>query len=229
MTFVNLNGPVPAGLAHVDLGSAVTTALRDAIVSGRFVAGERLVETELAEQFGTSRGPIRDALAELERTGLVELRPRKGSFVRTLTPTDVEEVYSLRITLESMAIRLTIEAGRGDSIGAELLDALESAHSESADGEPADVAGIAEADMALHRAVVSAAGHQRLLDAWEALADQTMLMMATLPTVAPDIQGPMGAHTAIVEALAADDVERASAALVEHLTDARAAMVARYG
>ncbi len=212
-------------LAHTDLGSAVTTALRDAIVSGRFEAGERLVETELAEQFGTSRGPIRDALAELERTGLVELRPRKGSFVRTLTATDVAEVYSLRITLESMAIRTAIEAGRGDTIGPELLDALAVAHAESTNG---DGSAIGMADIALHRAVVAAAGHQRLLDAWEALADQTLLMMATLPSVAPDIQGPMGAHRAIVDALSSGDADVAVAALVDHLTEASEAMSARF-
>lgn len=210
-------------LAHTDLGSAVTTALRDAIVGGRFEAGERLVETDLAEQFGTSRGPIRDALAELERTGLVELRPRKGSFVRTLTPTDVAEVYSLRITLESMAIRTAISAGRGGSIGPELLEALAVAH-EGGDGPHA----IALADMALHRAVVAAAEHQRLLDAWEALADQTLLMMATLPSVAPDIQGPMGAHRAIVDGLASGDADVAVAALVDHLTEASTAMTSRF-
>ncbi len=214
---------VNLSLAHTDLGSAVTTALRDAIVAGRFEAGERLVETDLAEQFGTSRGPIRDALAELERTGLVELRPRKGSFVRTLTATDVDEVYSLRITLESMAIRLAVEAGRGDAIGSELLEALAVAHAGGGGSH-----AIALADMALHRAVVAAAGHQRLLEAWEALADQTLLMMATLPSVAPDIQGPMGAHRAIVDALASGVADVAEAALVEHLTEARAAMSARF-
>ena len=180
-----------------------------------------MVETELAEQFGTSRGRIRDALADLERTGLVELRPRKGSFVRTLAAADVDEVYSLRITLESMAVRRAVDAGA--SVDRALLDDLGAAHADRADG-----LAIALADMALHRAVVVAAGHARLLAAWDSLADQTLLMMATLPSIAPDLQGPLGAHAAIVDALAAGDADGAIAALVEHLTEARDAMSARF-
>ncbi len=205
--------------AYTDLGSAVTNALRKAIISGEFTSGQRLVETELAEKFGTSRGPVRDALAELERSGLVELRPRKGSFVRALTATDIEEVYSLRIVLESMAVRLAVEAGA--TIDGSLLDDLAAAHQEGA-----DVLRIGHADMALHRAMVAASGHQRLLDVWALLCDQTLLMMARLPKVAPEIQGPMGAHATIVEALNGGDAQAAEAALVGHLSEAKEAMLA---
>ena len=82
--------------------------------------------------------------------------------------------------------------------------------------------------MALHRSFIEASGHRRLREAWEALADQTLLMMSTLPTVAPDIQGPMGAHSAIVDAVASGDADAAVAALAHHLDDARAAMLPHF-
>ena len=82
--------------------------------------------------------------------------------------------------------------------------------------------------MALHRSVITASGHQRLLDAWETLADQTLFMMAKLPTVDRDIQGPMGAHSAIVDAVEAHDGDAAVAALVRHLEDARTTMVPHF-
>lgn len=207
---------------HIDLATAVTSSLREAIIDGDFAPGQRLVETELADHYEVSRGPIRDALAELERSGLVELRPRKGSFVRSLTATDVHEVYSLRIALESLALRTAIEGGTTVSDLAPLLQELETAHAAN------DVSAIGRADMALHRAIVAAANHSRLLDAWESLADQTLLMMAALPLVDPEIQGPMGAHNAIVDAVRQADADTAVTALVGHLSDAEAAMVDRF-
>ncbi|MGH1487908.1 MAG: GntR family transcriptional regulator [Acidimicrobiales bacterium] len=207
---------------HTDLGTAVTASLRSTIVSGELAAGSRLVETELAERFGVSRGPVRDALAELERSGLVELRARKGSFVRRLTASDVDEVYTLRIALESLAIRQAATVGVERSALQPLLDNLETANA----GQ--DRAAIGNADMALHRAVVIAAGHGRLLDAWERLADQTLLLMTDLPAVNPEIQGPAGAHRAIVDHLSSGDAELAAAALVEHLESARSAMLERF-
>ena len=204
-------------LGHTDLGSAVT-ALR-VRWAGR--TRQRLVETELAERFEVSRGPVRDALAELERSGLVELRPRKGSFVRALTASDVAEIYTLRSALESLALRLAATTGVDTVPMRTHLTALEAAH------ERNDTAAIGAADMALHRSFI-AANHGRLLDAWEALADQTQLMMAALPAVDGDIQGPMGAHRSIVDAVEAGDADAAVAALTTHLDDAREAMLPHF-
>ena len=208
---------------HTDLGTAVMAALRASIINGEFAQGERLVETDLAQRFEVSRGPIRDALVQLERGGLVELRPRKGSFVRSLSATDVEEIYSLRTALETLALRIAAETKAPTTEMSEHLDALEAAH------RSGNRNAIGEADMALHRSFIAASDHQRLLDAWEKLGDQTLFMMAKLPTVDRDIQGPLGAHNAIVDAVAAGDGDRAAAALTRHLKDARIAMLAHFG
>lgn len=213
-------------LGHTDLGSAVTAALRQSLINGEFAPGERLVETELAERFSVSRGPVRDALADLERSGLVELRPRKGSFVRVLTADDVSEIYSLRTALESLALRLAAEragSGQADTVDMRThLDALEAAHR----GGERSAVGVA--DMALHRSFIAASGHRRLLDAWEALGDQTLLMMSTLSAIESDIQGPMGAHRAIVDAVEAGDADTAVAELTRHLDDAHRAIVPQF-
>ena len=73
----------------VDLGHAVTAAIRELIMTGAVAPGDRLVETELSERFGTSRGPVRDAFKELEQSGLVVSVPRRGTFVATLTAADI--------------------------------------------------------------------------------------------------------------------------------------------
>ncbi len=215
-------GVVTLSVEHTDLGTAVTASLRSAIVSGEIPAGGRLVETDLAEQFGVSRGPIRDALAELQRSGLVELRARKGSFVRSLTATDVDEVYTLRTALESLAVRRAVEIGADTSTLQSLVSTLIEAHDRN------DGFAIAEADMALHRAVVVAADHARLLEAWERLADQTLLMMTRLTALDPEIQGPTGSHSIIVDRIAASDADAAVMALADHLEVARRTVVERY-
>jgi len=217
---------VALSVEHTDLGTAVTASLRSAIVTGELPAGGRLVETDLARQFGVSRGPIRDALAELQRGGLVELRARKGSFVRSLTAADVDEVYTLRIALESLAIRRAAAAvrrqpGLGQGLKG-LLRELISAHEQS------DGIRIGEADMALHRTIVEAADHSRLLEAWERLADQTLLMMTSLSSLDPAIQGPAGSHRAIIEHLIAGSADSAAAVLVEHLESARQVVIERF-
>ncbi len=214
---------VNSAVQHTDLSTAVTASLRSAIISGDLAAGSRLVETELADRFGVSRVPVRDALAELERSGLVELRARRGSFVRQMSAADVDEVYSLRVALESLAIRRAATAGVDRSLLQPLLDELAAANARG------DSPAIGNADMALHRALVAAADHGRLLDAWERLADQTLLLMTNLPAVDPEIQGPSGAHQAIVSHLSDGDADQAEAALVEHLEAARAAMLDRVG
>ncbi|HYO43600.1 MAG TPA: GntR family transcriptional regulator, partial [Candidatus Limnocylindrales bacterium] len=93
---------------HKQLWESIADQLRDEILDGRLGAGSRLLETELADRFGVSRGPVRDALNELARQGLAEDLPRRGTFVSSLSEHDLEEVYVLRRAIEEAAVRLAI-------------------------------------------------------------------------------------------------------------------------
>src|SRR5262245_57342905 len=86
----------------------VLTSVRDGILRGVLEPGARLRQEELAEVFGTSRIPIREALRALEYEGLVASEPNRGFSVATLDADDVEEAYDLRILLEGHAIRLAL-------------------------------------------------------------------------------------------------------------------------
>lgn len=209
---------------RVELRDTVTLAIRDMILSGEVEPGERLVETELADRFGTSRGPVRDGLANLARTGLVTIRNRRGSFVTTFDVDDVDELYSLRISLEVLAVERAATR-RSDAD----LERMRSALTGIKDAFAADdLSGVAEADMALHRAIVTAAAHNRLADAWEHLADQTMLMMRHLTTTRPEIQRSDGEHLRLIDAIEAGDSEGSRTALEAHLGEARVSMRERF-
>lgn len=82
----------------------IAAELRQWIASGTLSDGTRLVERELAERFAVSRIPLREALRKLEAQGLIAIHPNRGAVVRTLTPADIDEIYSLRMLLEGDAI-----------------------------------------------------------------------------------------------------------------------------
>lgn len=84
------------------LHEQVVSRLREAILKREFEPGERLVQEELAEVMGVSRMPIREALRQLEKEGLVTLEPHKGAIVTPVTPDDIEEIYYLRAVLEAI-------------------------------------------------------------------------------------------------------------------------------
>jgi DNA-binding GntR family transcriptional regulator len=97
----------PLDLGNVtSLADAATVTIRNAILEGRIRPGTRLLQTELALELGISRQPIREALQQLEREGLVSMSPRIGAIVRVYHEREIRENYRLRSILESEAARL---------------------------------------------------------------------------------------------------------------------------
>ena len=88
------------------LRDGVYEQLLGLLISGEFRPGDHLPERSLSERFGVSRGPVRDAIRLLERDGWVSLRAGRGSFVRTLSDTEVDDVYEARMVVESASARL---------------------------------------------------------------------------------------------------------------------------
>jgi DNA-binding GntR family transcriptional regulator len=87
------------------LADDVVDRLRDAIFHGSFMPGESLREEQLAAMLDVSRGPVREALVQLEREGLVIVRRHRGATVARLSRSDLEDVYSLRLALERLAVQ----------------------------------------------------------------------------------------------------------------------------
>ncbi|WP_232836184.1 GntR family transcriptional regulator [Mycolicibacterium smegmatis] len=157
----------------------VLAVLRDAIIAGKFAPGERLNEKDLAEQLGTSRGPIRDSLAALAHEGLVVHEPHKGARVPPLDKADIEDVYTLRVALETLAARTAVERARAAD-----FDALDHALSDLAEAfEKGDRRGITDADLRFHDAFYQAAHHDRLSVAWRTVRSQVALCLFSRNTV----------------------------------------------
>jgi DNA-binding GntR family transcriptional regulator len=100
-------------LEHIDLPRSlvedIANHLSDAIFEGKLQPGQPLIETELQRLLGVSRAPLREALLKLEGQGLVKMVPRRGAFVRAITPRCISEIFTIRAWLEGLAARLTAE------------------------------------------------------------------------------------------------------------------------
>jgi DNA-binding GntR family transcriptional regulator len=192
----------------------IAELMRAAILSGEFEPGSKLIETELAERFGTSRGPIREAIRELAREGLVTELPRRGTLVSTLTAHDLSEVYAVREALEVAASRIVI-ARAGD----EELRALEM-HLIALESPPPGAGYLDQAvhDLAFHRSLVALARNERMAVMYEQMLTQTMLLLRTAALENPSLRTDLrrAAHRDILRALRDRDEAAAQAALEAH-------------
>lgn len=108
----------------VGLGVQIAEMLKTAILEGEFKGGEQLAEQTLQIRFGVSRSPLREAFRELEKVGLVDIIPRKGSFVRRISRKDIEENFPVRAALEGLAAKLAAR-NMSDEVLIQLAEVLE--------------------------------------------------------------------------------------------------------
>jgi DNA-binding GntR family transcriptional regulator len=186
------------------LESQATDLLRRQIVRGELRAGERLLETAIAERCGLSRGTIRSALRRLIEEGLVCHVPYTGYQVIDLGEHDLWELYTLRAALESLGTRLA--ASRIDGRGIAQLRAAFAqlrAAAESEDHEGAD-----RLDRELHKLIIRLSGHERLLQHYMRVENQFRVYIA-LSNRELDAREICESHRELVQSICAGDAERA--------------------
>ncbi|MDO9435372.1 GntR family transcriptional regulator [Hydrogenophaga sp.] len=148
------------------LTAQVASRLSEAIVNGDLVAGERLIEIDLAARLGVSRAPLREALRELSGTGLVIHRAHKGAFVANPSPDEVAEMSIFRGVLEGMAARV-VAAERKPQV----MERLETLCADlEAAAARADKARFAQLHWDFHRSICEQAGNRFLLQAWDGVS-----------------------------------------------------------
>ena len=210
------------------LWKVVAERIRAAILAGELAAGSKLVETELAERFGTSRGPIREAIRELAREGLVAELPRRGTIVSTLTSRDLAEVYAVREALDVAACTGAIERATDEELAslAADLDAMDAAWRSGADY----LAG-ATRDLDFHRHLVGLAGNSRIAAIEEQMLTQTMLLLRTAAERNPTLRTAIdpSVHRDIHAAIVARDPDRARRAVEAHYRTAEQRLFAGLG
>ncbi len=148
------------------LSDQVAAVLRGRIYRGELTPGDRIVETDLSRALNVSRAPVREALAVLEREGMIETLPYKGAVVASLNEQDVLEIRELRTALEGLAARAAAEAA-----APELVGNLRTAYAAMVAALEADDSGsVALRHLEFHRVIAVASNYQRLVTILDQLA-----------------------------------------------------------
>jgi DNA-binding GntR family transcriptional regulator len=199
------------------LVESVADAIRAEILAGRFAPGERLVEAELARELQVSRGPIREALALLDKDGIVYNLPRRGKYVQEFTPKLVDEIYSLRRVLEPYAASLVIEHLDDGRIAR--LERAVGSLSEAAAGT--DVRELAARDVAFHDLLYELSGHELLQRAWsENVAGKLRILLNVTNRTLPALTDAERQHRLLIQPILERDVPAARSAVESHIDEA---------
>jgi DNA-binding GntR family transcriptional regulator len=213
LSTIQVNGPIPAAQAR----SIIESSLREAILDGRLPSGTAVRQQELADLFGVSRMPVREALRQLEAQSLLTVVQHKGAVVAPLITSNAVETYALRSVLEGFALRLSIP----------LLDdndlAMAAQYIEQLEGQTS-YAEIARLNRLFHMSLYHKAPNTKLLDLVEReLNEEERFLRFHLSSMGLG-KLTQDDHRAILAAAAAKDIDQAVRLLEEHLEKASVTM-----
>ncbi len=188
--------------------------LIEEILGGYLVPGDRLVETRIAQNYGVSQAPVREALRDLELLGFIVSAPFRGSVVREISTSDLVQIYPIRAVLEGLAARDA--ATRISAADLKRLESLTTSMQKSA--ARGDTRAAIADDFAFHLTVVEASGNWLLKQFWERmrLATTTFLTVSRSHHALAEIAQR---HTPVLEALRARAPEAAERAMRRHIEE----------
>lgn len=210
-----------AWLQGVSLGESIACELRLQIIKGIIKAGEVISENRVAADFGTSRGPVREALKTLSNEGLIRLE-RMGAVVIGLNLLDVEELYDVRFMLENFA-QQRLAAGNHDALIENLnqiIDKMELCVKHK------DVVGFSHLDFCFHEAIIAEAKHTRIMHLWNSIRQIVLtVMLITTEEVfsegAAKLTVVIEKHRTIIKGLESKDKKVIQQILQEYFADSQ--------
>jgi len=198
-------------LQDMSQGEAAYYRLYEAIRAGDFRPGDRLREIEVAKRMALSRTPVREALRKLESDGIVEHRPRLGAVIRTLSPSEVVELYEMRLVLERTAAQMAAKHANGAEI-----DILNDINDQIAalSNETQQAAAL---NQDFHHRIYLASRNRFLLASARGLNNALMLLGPTTLDDEARIKAVSAQHARIIEAIHAGDQTAAGDTAEAHL------------
>jgi DNA-binding GntR family transcriptional regulator len=201
-------------LSRVVLSDQVKEYIIDAIMSGDFKPGDRVVESSLARQLGVSQAPVREAIRDLVLMGFVVTEPYKGTSVRSFSPEELWEVYTVRAALESLGARLA--AARLTEADVETLRQILDGMLDA--GRKQDLDRMTQLDNDFHRTIIQISGNDLLYQLWQTLQFGYWTIV-TAKMSSFDLEHLAVRHEELLDALKSRDPEKASHAMQHHIED----------
>jgi DNA-binding GntR family transcriptional regulator len=207
-----LEAPMPR-LDNLTLRERVHDHLKREILADRYRPGSELLEVPLSEELGVSRGPIREALRSLESEGLVQITPRRGAVVISLTKRDFLEAYQVREALEALGVRLAVPTMTHATLD-ELDEQLDIMGRHATSG---DVDAFFDANATFHEAFVEASGNRKLIEVYRRLMAQMRPYRRPSARLRGNVERSIAEHRQILVAARKRDVDAAVARLMRHI------------
>lgn len=184
--------------------------IKEEIISNRLAQGTPLLEIGISEKLGISRAPVREAIRQLERDGLIVSYPGRGSFVTTITPYDVEEIYDLRVLSEVWALEHSL-----NRISTEEMAHFEDRFLAASQSENWELTHKVDRDF--HSLLISRAGNKRLMQFMNVLYLQVEWTRRMSTREKSRRNSSLEEHLAIIQAMRARDMESSKEMLIRHL------------
>lgn len=192
------------------LTEQIKSILIDRIVDGTLKPGDRLKELQIADEFGTSQAPVREAIRSLQALGYVEHIPHVGALIKTFSPKEIEEAHQVREALEGHCLILAnVELTK---LVAELTKHTDTMHDAMIQG---DIKSFSMADNLFHRTIVAFSGNNSMLGIWDSLRIQ-LQVIATIGEASMPLDKLYALHPPIVASLKRKHREHAGRFLAEH-------------
>ncbi len=206
--------PALSAVARRSLPEAIATELRRAIIAGE-LTDHTLPEARLAAQMGVSRAPVREAMMQLEREGLIEFDANGRTRVRALAEKDYDEIVTTRVALESMAASLAAPHWTDD-------DTAFITRNIATQKLAATLADLTRLDVEMHEYIVRRSGNRHLLAFWQCIQPQFEMWLAHTHRLQATLthkprQLTVDSHQRLLRAVASRDPERAANAMRTHI------------
>src|SRR6202046_4875653 len=202
------------------LPALVQVEIEQLILRGELAVGQRINESELAGRFGTSRGPIREALRGLEEARLVRSEKNRGVFVREISVAEADEIYDVREALDQLIGQRVAER----ATPAQLRDLEQVVADMDEAARMPDIKSYHILNLKFHDMLVDFAGNARLTESYRLLTKGLLLFRLRGLKDGGGFAVSNTEHRAVVEAVAARDGERAARLLRQHAAESRARM-----
>jgi DNA-binding GntR family transcriptional regulator len=210
-----------APLDHTDLTDQTYSVLKDQILRRTLEPGEKIYVDEVAHALGVSRTPVTDALKRLAVEGLVEIRPRIGTFVSELTAKDVADLFDVRLAIELFAAERIIQLSRAGAFLDAINEPLSSMRKATVNDDYGDYEAFIEGDRQLHLALVSMLENDRLLQIYSGLNVHMHVTRAHYLSSVENARQAHQEHEAIVAAFEQADSELVHDELTKHITNVK--------
>lgn len=211
---MTMNGkkPLPR-LERSVLSDQVSQAITDGLLDGRFQPGDSLVENELAEMLGVSRSPVREALVELQKAGLITKQTGRRAVIRSWSSRDLEELFAIRALLEGYAARLA--ASRTGELELDRLSEIVVEMRQAADDD--DFSGLVRLDLAFHEELWRLSGNVLLQSVLGGLKQQFRLFLTMNWKFHGGASRVHSNHQTVIDALESGNPNTAEKVMKKHV------------